>query len=237
MTELFDKLNLRPQERRFVVGVFVVVVIILNYVFIWPYFSDWTKVSKDIESSKATITRYQEEIQRDKDKGGYEEMLNKLDKTGPMVQLKEGDVQLQTTVMRLAETCRISILNYTPSKLTTTSTNQSFFDEQSASISFAAEEKDLLDFLYAVGGDNSMIRVRELNLKPQDNNRYRLSCTVKLTATYAKKAPVAPAAGTGTNKPAVSKPTLVSASKISPTNAPAAGKKAGPQPPTPQNKK
>ena len=33
--------QLRPLERRLVVGVAVVLVIVLNWVFIWPHFSDW----------------------------------------------------------------------------------------------------------------------------------------------------------------------------------------------------
>ena len=33
--------QLRPFERRLAVGVVVVVFLVLNYVFIWPHFSDW----------------------------------------------------------------------------------------------------------------------------------------------------------------------------------------------------
>ncbi len=37
--------QLRPLERRLVVGVAVVLFIVLNWVFIWPHFSDWSDLS------------------------------------------------------------------------------------------------------------------------------------------------------------------------------------------------
>ena len=33
--------QLRPLERRLAIGVLVVVFLVLNYVFVWPHFSDW----------------------------------------------------------------------------------------------------------------------------------------------------------------------------------------------------
>ncbi len=33
--------QLRPLERRLAVGVLVILFLVLNYVFIWPHFSDW----------------------------------------------------------------------------------------------------------------------------------------------------------------------------------------------------
>ena len=34
--------HLRPLERRLAVGVVVVLILVLNFVFIWPHFSDWS---------------------------------------------------------------------------------------------------------------------------------------------------------------------------------------------------
>ena len=36
--------QLRPLERRLVVGVAVVLLIVLNAAFIWPHFADWGKL-------------------------------------------------------------------------------------------------------------------------------------------------------------------------------------------------
>ena len=36
--------QLRPLERRLAVGVLVVLILVLNWVFIWPHFSDWSNL-------------------------------------------------------------------------------------------------------------------------------------------------------------------------------------------------
>ena len=40
MKSAFDRLNLRPFERRLVVAVGTVVFVVLNLVFVWPYFDE-----------------------------------------------------------------------------------------------------------------------------------------------------------------------------------------------------
>ena len=52
-----------------------------------------------------------------------------------------------------------------------------------------------MDFLYSLGSGNSLIRVRDLTLRP-DPPRQQLSGTVKLVASYQKNPPkkAAPAA-------------------------------------------
>ena len=50
---------------------------------------------------------------------------------------------------------------------------QSIYALANGRITVDAEEKSLVDFLYKLGDDTSMIRVREFDLKPADANRYR----------------------------------------------------------------
>jgi len=38
--------QLRPMERRIAIGVLVVFILVLNYVYIWPHFSDWANCTK-----------------------------------------------------------------------------------------------------------------------------------------------------------------------------------------------
>ena len=45
---IFDKLNLRPQERRLVVIVGLIIFVLLNMWFVWPYFDDWGRVRGEI---------------------------------------------------------------------------------------------------------------------------------------------------------------------------------------------
>ncbi|MEO6034508.1 MAG: hypothetical protein ABIQ35_04560, partial [Verrucomicrobiota bacterium] len=58
---------------------------------------------------------------------------------------------------------------------------------QSIQISVNTGEKELVDFLLNIGSGSSMIRVRDLDLKPADQNRYRLQGRITLSANYQKK--------------------------------------------------
>ena len=43
MKSLFDKLNLGALERRIVVVAALVLFIVVNAMFVWPHFKDWSK--------------------------------------------------------------------------------------------------------------------------------------------------------------------------------------------------
>jgi hypothetical protein len=79
-------------------------------------------------------------------------------------------------------------------------TTNEFFQEQSIPITVNTGEKELVDFLLDIGSGSSMIRVRDMNLRPADQNRYRLQGTITLSANYQKK-PVPKAAAPATTKP------------------------------------
>ena len=51
----------------------------------------------------------------------------------------------------------------------------------------------MVNFLFNVGNDPSMIRVHELTLKAADANRYRLKGEAILTANYSRQPSSAPA--------------------------------------------
>ena len=50
--------QLRPMERRLVVGVAVVVLVVLNWVFIWPHFSDWGDYRHRLEGATLKLKNY-----------------------------------------------------------------------------------------------------------------------------------------------------------------------------------
>jgi hypothetical protein len=221
MTTSLDKLNLQPQERRWIAAIVVAVVVVLNYTLVWPYFSEWSKVRKDIDTATQTTQIYKREI--DNNKTIYEPKLKSLEenKTAAIV-LDSGDIQLQKAIM--AKTSSSFMPNsYSPqhSKLNLNTNQAQFFDEQSMKITVDCEEKPLVDFLYDIGGDNSMIRVRELILRPLDQNRYKLNATIVLSASYQKKPEVKPATPAPT-KPGLAKPGLTKPATGSKPAAPGA---------------
>ena len=60
-----------------------------------------------------------------------------------------------------------------------------FFIEQSMTIRFSSKESDLVNFLWKLGSSDSMVRVSQMRVQP-DKNRYKLSGSMTLTASYQK---------------------------------------------------
>jgi len=98
---------------------------------------------------------------------------------------------LQKTVGAQAPRCGVDISSRVPGA--SQKTNE-FFDEQTLQITFEAGESNLVNFLYNVGNDPSMVRVQELRLDPVDPGRYKLRGTILLAANYEKRAQPAAAA-------------------------------------------
>lgn len=194
MSSLFDKMNLRPNERRLVIIVSIVVFIVLNAIFVWPHFSDWTKIKARRSSAEDLLQRYRAEVGNTQK---YQKTLNDLEKAGASVASEEQALKLATTVQNQAALSGVQMNRYDPVRQTSASSGKpnQFFEEQSGIMNVTADEKTLIDFLYNLGSGGSLIRVKSMTLNP-DAQRYKLSGTLTLAASYAKKAPpkVAPAA-------------------------------------------
>ncbi len=196
MKSLFDKLNLRPGERRLVIIVMIVVFIILNFIFVWPEFSKGGKIKARRTIAENLVRQYQREIANTT---LYQTQLKELEKQGATVASEAQALTLSTTVQNQAALSGVQVNRYDPIRQTAFSaggkTNQ-FFEEQSGIISVTTEEKSLVDFLYNLGNGSSLIRVRSFTLNP-DPPRQKLQGNVTLVASYAKRPPpkvVAPAA-------------------------------------------
>ena len=50
--------QLRPLERRLAVGVVVVLILVLNCVFIWPHFSDWSQLKTRLKNARDTLASF-----------------------------------------------------------------------------------------------------------------------------------------------------------------------------------
>ena len=222
---IFDQLNLRPNERRIVILVAAVVFIVLNGWFVWPHFSDASKALTTIRNGRLDWTNHYEKIQRDTRAGGTRAQIQSLMKEegGDLDVGQSTEIQLQRKVQEKAPQYGVTVLQYRDIQTTASGKTNDFFEERTLSISVQSGESNLVNFLYDMGNDPSMIRVRELHLKPADQNRYRLAGDVLLSANFQKK----PAA----SAPASKTPGRAAATAIPKPTMNSSGQKKSPSPP------
>jgi Tfp pilus assembly protein PilO len=178
--------NLRPFEKRVVVAAGVLLFIVLNFVFVFPHFSDLSNMQYRMDEAQRKLGKYQAEIAQT---NAYAIGLRQLEGEGGLdVPAEEQLFQFQNTINAQAGKSGVQL---TSNGRINTQTNQ-FFLERSQSISLQGGEQQLVDFLYSLGSGNSMIRVSDLNLRP-DPPRQHLVATVKLVASYQKKSTARPA--------------------------------------------
>ena len=187
--------HLRPLERRLAVGVVVVLILVLNFVFIWPHFSDWSQLKTRLKNAQATLASYQATIAQ---ATNYQEQVKSLEGQGEFVAPEDQAINFMRTIQAQAEASGVGRPNYSRS---TMHTNDAFFIEQVQNINVVATDQQLVDFLYKLGSGASMIRVRDLELQP-DAPRLHLNANIRLVASYQKN-PAAPARAAA---PANSKP-------------------------------
>jgi Tfp pilus assembly protein PilO len=171
--------HLRPGERRLAVGVIVAVIVVLNYVYIWPHFGDWGKLDGQIQQDKQTLKLYQDTVAQTTT---YQRLLKQFENEGSVVASDIQAVDFMRTVSEQSAHSGVSIASSLPS---TTRTNDAFFVERAQNINVVATDDQLVNFLYDLANDSSMIRVRNLELQP-DGPRQRLDANIQLVASYQK---------------------------------------------------
>lgn len=187
--------HLRPLERRLAVGVVVVLILVLNWVFIWPHFADWGNLRGRLDSARRKLELYQTAVVQ---MTNYQAQVKSLEGQGEFVALEDQAINFMRTIQAQAEASGVGRANYSRSIM---HTNDAFFIEQLQNINVVATDQQLVDFLYKLGSGASMIRVRDLELQP-DGPRQHLNANIQLVASYQKK----PAAPAGAAAPANSKP-------------------------------
>lgn len=183
-----DQFNLRPQEKRLAVGALAVALVIVSALFVWPRAGDWRKALDALEKSRKTLQTYQAEIARIP---GYQARLAELEGQGSAVLQEEQALQLLRTVQAQAQQQAVPITSTRAGPPGVTTSTNTFFDEQTVIIGVNSGEKELVGFLHALGSGNSMIRVRDMDLRP-DPPRYRLIGSITLVASYQKKPKTTP---------------------------------------------
>ena len=181
MSSYLDRLNLRPFEKRLVVGVGAVLFVVLNVWFVVPHFSDLSQAQDRRVQALEKLKTWQIEMDQ---KVKYEAGINKFRQEGLEVPPEDQQNQFARAIQDQQVRSGVGIQQF---GRVTTQTNQ-FFLELTQPISVQSGEAQLVDFLFNLGSGNSLIRVRDLTLRP-DPPRQQLSGTVKLVASYQKNPP------------------------------------------------
>jgi len=234
MKSAFDKLNLRPGERRLMVIVAIVIFVVLNFLFVFPNFGEYGKTMQKITDTGTALRRFKNEVGQ---KPSYEAKLRELQSQGNFVAEEDQALQLQREVDSQATLSGVTILQRTPAPRNVSGRTNAFFDESALVVNFSSGEKELVEFLYNLGKGNSLVRVRSMNLGPELPNRYRLQGSLTLVESFQKKQvkaqPAAQTKATGAKPPAKPKENKAPAK----TNAPVAPKTTSSNSKTNQTKK
>ena len=185
--------QLRPLERRLVVGTAVVLLIVLNWAFIWPHFSDWSDFHSRLDTANTKLRTYRTAVAQIPE---LQKQLKVFESEGEFVAPEDQGVNFMRTIQTQSSQSGVGLQN---TSRPITKTNDVFFVEQVQNITVLAEETNLVDFLYKIGSGSSMIRVRDLSLQP-DPPHQRLSADIRLVASYQKNPTSATAAKTATAK-------------------------------------
>ena len=215
--------NLRPLEKRMVVGVAVMFFVILNAWFVFPHFSDWGLVQQRMIKARKTLNVFETEIRQ---KPFYDAQIKILQgEESQPIPLEDQAGAFADTIRTEAERSHVQIQQF---GRIVPRTNDQFFWEQTATINVISKEQQLVDFLYNLGSGGSLVRVRDLTLRP-DQPHQQLTAGIKLVANYQKKAPSKSAAAPTSAKSAVPSPQPATPTSKAPppaTKQPAPTKKA-----------
>lgn len=185
MEAFFDKLGLRPAERRLVVGVGVILFIVLNVYLVWPHFKDWKILRNEIKAAEDTIALYKAEAAKI---GEYEARESELEVSGTSIPTADMALALLDVVQPKARNAGITVTEWSPSKDGTSETSE-FFEEHKLRIGFRSTgDEALLKFLVSLGTGESVIRIRELSVRPEAT-KMTLMGSITMVASYQKALP------------------------------------------------
>jgi len=232
MKSIFDKLNLRPQERRLVVIVGIIVFAVVNFWFVIPHFGDLGRIQQRKNDAEKTLRKYKDELGK---KQHYDRELKRLESVGAYLPSEEQALELQREVYQQAQQTGVMIVRSDASRGVSQQRTNSFFEDQTLVIVVNTGEKELVDFLWGLGKGQSLTRVSSMSLQ-RDPSQTKLSGNLILVKSFQKKPPravtPAPVAAPNPVRAASTKP---AAQPKGTTNAPVAStnlaKRSGPAAP------
>ena len=178
--------NLNPVERRFVVGVALLLFIVINAFIVWPHFSDWNTFQERLDRAQTKQRIYERAIQQT---NALRAQIEKLGGEDSNVPREDQAMQFYGVIQRQMNASGVGLEGNSPMIMRT----NEFFVEQEQTIRMRSGEQQLVDFLYKLGSGNSLIRVKSMSVQP-DASRQNLGAQVTLVASYQKNPRAHPAA-------------------------------------------
>jgi type II secretory pathway component PulM len=193
MSQFLDKLNLRPQEKRLVVLGSAVLFLVLNFWFVWPHASDLSKVRLRLEQGRRELMKFQTELSRTNE---YALRLQELrGEAAGVLAPGEQVTALTLQIQSQASKSGVSFGAVSTPRSTRSIGPAEFFEEQSINLGInPTGPAELLDFLVALASSDFMIRVKELELKP-DPSQTKLMGSMRLVASFQRTSPETGATG------------------------------------------
>ena len=163
MSSALEKLNLRPQERRWLVGVLAVVFALLNVWLVWPHFKDRERVKGELKKAQDTLDKFNAEVAK---LPGYKEKEKDLRGQGSDAPSGEANIALIKVAQEQVKQSGLIVARYNPGAGRGARNNE-FFDETTLGLEYnTSGDTNLVDFLISITEANSMVRVRSLTVKP-----------------------------------------------------------------------
>ena len=139
-------------ERRFISVTLLVLFLALNWIFIWPLFSDWGKLDARRDKAQRTLKVFHDTIAQTTT---LKSKVDKLEGEGMEVPPEDQTVKFMMTIQSQAAASGVNILATTAQQ---PRTNQ-FFVEKAQALTLTADERQLVDFLYKLGTGDSLVLV------------------------------------------------------------------------------
>jgi len=201
-------------ERRVLFFFVIVALIIFTLFVVRPMLKRWDEITARRAKAEKTLGVFKAEFDKS---AFYKTNIIALQGEGAVVAQEDQGVDFALTIQRQAAASQVNIVSSTQQQ---GKTNMNFFEKAQA-LTVNAGETNLVDFLFNLGEGASLIRVRDISLRPADPARSGLTANMKLVASYQKKSPP-PKPATTTNAPAAQKAGPVPAPRpaANPTAAP-----------------
>jgi hypothetical protein len=217
--------RLSSMERWFIIIAIIVVFAVVNFVFVFPRFNDWSELTNRMNDARNKQLKYEEMIAQTP---SFSNQITKLEGENSAVPQEDQAINFLTAIQNQAAQSGVSIQvnNRSPDR-----TNQ-FFLERAQTLTTQSGEAQLVDFLYNLGTGSSLIRVRALSIG-RDPSQQQLKANITLIASFQKK----PVTRTTKAKPAALPTAPKDTSKDTPKSAVKPGATAAPASPQPSTPK